>query len=79
MFLMAVLYGVAVQAKAGFSRDVLQTVAEQGLAIWPMRSVKIPDGAIESICGCIFINIRINNNAQRVSHEPIICQYICIS
>ncbi|MEP7453661.1 TetR/AcrR family transcriptional regulator [Phyllobacterium sp. SB3] len=34
-FLMAVLHGMAVQAKAGFSRDVLEAVAEQTLASWP--------------------------------------------
>lgn len=34
-FLMAVLHGIAVQAKAGFSRDVLEAVAEQALSTWP--------------------------------------------
>ncbi|CAN7220804.1 TetR/AcrR family transcriptional regulator [Neorhizobium tomejilense] len=34
-FLMAVLHGMAVQAKAGFSRDTLEAVAEQALATWP--------------------------------------------
>lgn len=34
-FLMAVLHGMAVQAKAGFSRDVLEAVAEQALSTWP--------------------------------------------
>ncbi|MET0743390.1 MAG: TetR/AcrR family transcriptional regulator [Microvirga sp.] len=34
-YLMAVTHGVAVQAKAGFPRDVLQAVAEQALAGWP--------------------------------------------
>jgi len=40
-FLMAVTHGMAVQAKAGFSRQVLEGVAEQALASWPgMRSKK---------------------------------------
>jgi len=34
-FVMAVLHGMAVQAKAGFSREMLQAVAEQALAAWP--------------------------------------------
>ena len=34
-FLMAVLHGMAVQAKAGFSRDMLEAVAEQALSTWP--------------------------------------------
>lgn len=34
-FLMAVLHGMAVQAKAGFSREALEAVAEQALAAWP--------------------------------------------
>lgn len=34
-YLMAVLHGMAVQAKAGFSRDKLQAVARQALATWP--------------------------------------------
>ncbi|CAD7045786.1 TetR/AcrR family transcriptional regulator [Pseudorhizobium endolithicum] len=34
-FLMAVTHGMAVQAKAGFSRQVLEGVAEQALASWP--------------------------------------------
>ncbi|RWX76057.1 TetR/AcrR family transcriptional regulator [Neorhizobium lilium] len=34
-FLMAVLHGMAVQAKAGFSRDILKAVAEQALSAWP--------------------------------------------
>lgn len=35
-FIMAVLHGMAVQAKAGFSRDKLEAVAEQALAAWPI-------------------------------------------
>lgn len=34
-FLMAVLHGMAVQAKAGFGRETLEAVAEQALAGWP--------------------------------------------
>lgn len=34
-FLLAVLHGMAVQAKAGFSRETLHAVAEQALAAWP--------------------------------------------
>ena len=34
-FLMAVTHGMAVQAKAGFSREKLEAVAKQALASWP--------------------------------------------
>jgi len=34
-FVMAVLHGMAVQAKAGFSRDMLEAVGEQALSTWP--------------------------------------------
>lgn len=34
-FVMAVTHGMAVQAKAGFSRDMLEAVAEQALSSWP--------------------------------------------
>lgn len=34
-YLMAVLHGMAVQAKAGFSRETLHAVAEQALSAWP--------------------------------------------
>jgi AcrR family transcriptional regulator len=34
-FVMTVLHGMAVQAKAGFSRDKLRAVAEQALSTWP--------------------------------------------
>lgn len=34
-FVMAVSHGMAVQAKAGFSRDMLVAVAEQALSTWP--------------------------------------------
>lgn len=36
-FVMAVLHGMAVQAKAGFGRDILEAVAEQALSTWPSR------------------------------------------
>lgn len=34
-FVMTVLHGMAVQAKAGFSRDTLEAVVEQALSTWP--------------------------------------------
>jgi AcrR family transcriptional regulator len=34
-YVMAVAHGLAVQAKAGFPREVLEAVAEQALAGWP--------------------------------------------
>jgi AcrR family transcriptional regulator len=34
-FLLTVLHGIAVQAKAGFCRERLHAVAEQALAAWP--------------------------------------------
>jgi AcrR family transcriptional regulator len=34
-YVMAVAHGLAVQAKAGFRREVLEAVAEQALAGWP--------------------------------------------
>lgn len=34
-FIMAVVHGMAVQAKAGFSRETLEAVAEQALSTWP--------------------------------------------
>jgi AcrR family transcriptional regulator len=37
-FVMAVGHGMAVQAKAGFSRDMLEAVAEQALSTWPAGS-----------------------------------------
>lgn len=37
-FVLAVLHGMAVQAKAGFSRDMLEAVAEQALSTWPTGS-----------------------------------------
>ncbi|MCK0473278.1 TetR/AcrR family transcriptional regulator [Halalkalibacter sp. APA_J-10(15)] len=37
-FVMAMTHGIAVQAKAGFSRDMLEAVAEQALSTWPTGS-----------------------------------------
>jgi len=37
-FVTTVTQGIAVQAKAGASRDMLETVAEQALATWPAAS-----------------------------------------
>ncbi|WP_059053322.1 TetR/AcrR family transcriptional regulator [Paenibacillus senegalimassiliensis] len=37
-FLLAVLHGIAVQAKAGFSREMLEAVAGQALSTWPVGS-----------------------------------------
>ncbi|MET0456835.1 MAG: TetR/AcrR family transcriptional regulator [Mycobacterium sp.] len=34
-FVIAVTHGIAVQAKAGFSRDKLKAIAEQALSTWP--------------------------------------------
>ncbi|WP_246580117.1 TetR/AcrR family transcriptional regulator [Candidatus Sodalis endolongispinus] len=34
-FVMTVIHGMAVQAKAGFGRDTLEAVAEQALSTWP--------------------------------------------
>jgi AcrR family transcriptional regulator len=39
-FVMTVTQGIAVQAKAGMSRDMLQTVAEQALSTWPQARSK---------------------------------------
>ncbi|MBS7699867.1 MULTISPECIES: TetR/AcrR family transcriptional regulator [unclassified Chelatococcus] len=45
-FLMAVLHGMAVQAKAGFSRDMLEAVAEQALSSWPAGKCSPSDRAL---------------------------------
>lgn len=49
-FVCAVLHGMAVQAKAGFSRDMLEAVAEQALSTWPgggsPRSGSRPEAAV---------------------------------
>ena len=34
-FVVAVAHGMMVQAKEGFSHDMLRTVAKQGLTAWP--------------------------------------------
>ncbi|HEX8544549.1 MAG TPA: TetR/AcrR family transcriptional regulator [Pseudomonas sp.] len=38
VYLLAVLHGMAVQAKAGFTRDVLESVADQVLSTWPSNN-----------------------------------------
>lgn len=43
-FVCAVLHGMAVQAKAGFSRDALEAVAEQALSTWPSNAGASLDG-----------------------------------
>jgi AcrR family transcriptional regulator len=40
VFLMTVLHGIAVQAKAGFARETLAAVAEQALSTWPTAPAK---------------------------------------
>lgn len=35
-FVMAVMHGMAVQAKAGFGREMLYAIADQALAAWPV-------------------------------------------
>lgn len=37
-FIMAMTHGMAVQAKAGFSREMLNAVADQALSTWPTKS-----------------------------------------
>ncbi|WP_229440650.1 TetR/AcrR family transcriptional regulator [Massilia sp. BSC265] len=37
-FIMAVTHGIAVQVKAGFSREMLQAVAGQALSAWPGKA-----------------------------------------
>lgn len=41
-FVMAVGHGIAVQAKAGFRREMLEAVAEQALSTWPTGSSGTP-------------------------------------
>jgi AcrR family transcriptional regulator len=41
-FVLAVVHGMAVQAKAGFSRAVLDTVADQALSTWPTNTQPAP-------------------------------------
>jgi len=38
-FLVAVLHGMAVQAKAGYPRETLDAVADQALATWPTNAI----------------------------------------
>lgn len=40
-YVMAVLHGMAVQAKAGFSRDMLEAIAEQALSTWPSSGPQV--------------------------------------
>ncbi|MBB4634272.1 TetR/AcrR family transcriptional regulator [Longimicrobium terrae] len=42
-FVMAVSHGMAVQAKAGFSRETLEAVVDQALSTWPAGSAARPD------------------------------------
>lgn len=42
-FVMAMTHGMAVQAKAGFSRDMLNAVAEQALSTWPTKDANISE------------------------------------
>ncbi|MEL7893710.1 TetR/AcrR family transcriptional regulator [Vreelandella neptunia] len=37
-YVMAVTHGLAVQAKAGFSREILEAVADQALSTWPTNN-----------------------------------------
>jgi AcrR family transcriptional regulator len=37
-FVMAMTHGMAVQAKAGFSRDMLNAVADHAMSTWPTKS-----------------------------------------
>lgn len=46
-FVMTVLHGMAVQAKAGFGRDMLRAIAEQALSSWPAGGTPTPAGEAE--------------------------------
>lgn len=37
-FVCTILHGIAVQAKAGFKRDVLEAVVDQALSTWPSKA-----------------------------------------
>jgi len=37
-FILAMTHGMAVQAKAGFSREMLNAIADQALSTWPTKS-----------------------------------------
>jgi hypothetical protein len=41
-YLLAVTHGIAVQAKAGFSKDRLMAVARQALSTWPAGDAAKP-------------------------------------
>lgn len=43
-FVMAVVHGMAVQAKAGFCRAILEAIAEQALATWPVGDRRVVPG-----------------------------------
>ena len=36
-FILAMTHGMAVQAKAGFSREMLNAIADQALSTWPTK------------------------------------------
>ncbi len=38
-FILAMTHGMAVQAKAGFSREMLNAIADQALSTWPTKSL----------------------------------------
>lgn len=41
-FVMAMTHGMAVQAKAGFTREILEAVVEQALSTWPSNPASEP-------------------------------------
>lgn len=41
-FVCTVLHGMAVQAKAGFSHEVLESVVDQALSTWPSKTGAVP-------------------------------------
>ncbi|HUH55818.1 MAG TPA: TetR/AcrR family transcriptional regulator [Rhodanobacter sp.] len=43
-FVCTVLHGMAVQAKAGFSREVLDAIVDQALSTWPSKRRRRPAG-----------------------------------
>lgn len=45
-FIMAMTHGMAVQAKAGFSRNMLNAVADQALSTWPTGNSILPGRAL---------------------------------
>jgi AcrR family transcriptional regulator len=42
-FVLAIMYGMAVQAKAGFSREMLEAIVEQALSTWPGAVATVKD------------------------------------